>query len=430
MLSLSIGRSEKSDIVFEDKTVSRLHARITKIDDDLFLLEDLDSTNGTYVNGGRITTPTEVHISDKIEIGSQHLNWKVVLAYFERNEEVIPLPVAEPSVSVRKWMPFAILMLLVIGFSSLLLISKEKNEAITVVESKEGTVVVEPDDSNNDSNTLGFDSISQAPLIENKESTNELVQSDEDIASSSFYSVKKDPIEYSISCLREGSDLNELIGIGADIEDGWITFSADEVGVAEELKVGKELKKDVDQEYTYNSELKYSGRIEPIFKKLISGLDSPRMKYTYYIVNSNDINAFTAGGLIFITTGIIDFAISNDELACVIGHEIYHNELGHINKMIRKEKAAQNWFGDFADWTLIASSIAGASFNQENEAYCDMYGVDLAIKAGYDGKAASQFWSRMESSSNDVDKLFSTHPFSEERMDCIDEHLNRNYWGE
>lgn len=430
VLSLSIGRSEKSDIVFEDKTVSRLHARITKIDDDLFLLEDLDSTNGTYVNGGRITTPTEVHISDKIEIGSQHLNWKVVLAYFERNDEVILLPISPPFVSVRKWMPFAILVVLLIGFSSILLISKEKNKAMTVVESKEGAVVVKPDDSMNDSNTLGIDSISQTPLIENKESTNELVQSDEDIASSSFYSVKKDPIEYSVSCLREGSGLNELIGIGADIEDGWITFSADEVGVAEEIKVGKELKKDVDQEYTYNNELKYSGRIEPIFKKLISVLDSPRMMYTYYIVNSNDINAFTAGGLIFITTGIIDFAISNDELACVIGHEIYHNELGHINKMIRKEKAAQNWFGDFADWTLIASAIAGASFNQENEAYCDMYGADLAIKAGYDGKAAARFWSRMESQNNAVDKMLSTHPFSDERIDCIEDHLKRNYWGE
>ena len=427
VLSLSIGRSEKSDIVFEDKTVSRLHARITKIDDDLFLLEDLDSTNGTYVNGGRITNPAEVHISDKIEVGSQRLNWKVILTYFEREDEVIPLPISPPFVSVRKWIPFSILLALVIGFISLLMISKEKNELVGV-EPTDLVPTVEPDKSIKDNNTLSSDSISKIPLIENEESTNELVRLDEDVASSSFYSVKKDPIEYSISCLREGSDLNELIGIGADIEDGWITFSADEVGVAEEVKVGKELKKDVDQEYTYNSELKYSGRIEPIFKKLISVLDSPRMKYNYYIVNSTDINAFTAGGLIFITTGIIDFAANDDELACVIGHEMYHNELGHINKMIRKEKAAKNWLGDFADWGLIASNIMGASFNQENEVYCDLYGADLAIKAGYDGKAAARFWSRMKSQNNAVDKMLSTHPFSDERMDCIDEHLKRNYW--
>ena len=60
-------------------------------------------------------------------------------------------------------------------------------------------------------------------------------------------------------------------------------------------------------------------------------------------------------------------------------------------------------------------------------AFFEMYAVDIAIKAGYDGQAASEFWSRMESGSNDVEKLFSTHPFSEERMDCIDEHLERNY---
>lgn len=56
-----------------------------------------------------------------------------------------------------------------------------------------------------------------------------------------------------------------------------------------------------------------------------------------------------------------------------------------------------------------------------------MYGVDLAIKAGYEGQASSKFWSRMKSGSNQVEKMFSTHPFSEERMDCIEEHLERNY---
>jgi predicted Zn-dependent protease len=276
------------------------------------------------------------------------------------------------------------------------------------------------------------DSIRQEPTEntsgQKESNTHKEAETLDTIVNKPLYTPKADDINYSISCLRSKSSSNAMIGLGVDIEDGWITFSSDEVGVSEEVKVGKALKKDVEKEYVFSTSSQYKKRISNIFDSLINVLNDPRMKYTWHIIKSPEINAFTAGGYIFITTGIIDFAENDDQLACIIGHEIYHNELGHINKLIRKEKAAQNWFGDYADWTLIASDIAGASFNQENETFCDMYGVDLAIKAGYDGQAAIEFWSRMESGSNEVEKLFSTHPFSEERMDCIGEHLERNYW--
>jgi Protein of unknown function (DUF3662)/FHA domain len=47
---LSIGRSERSDIALADPGVSRHHARIVREGDD-FIVEDLQSTNGTEVNG-------------------------------------------------------------------------------------------------------------------------------------------------------------------------------------------------------------------------------------------------------------------------------------------------------------------------------------------------------------------------------------------
>jgi hypothetical protein len=242
-----------------------------------------------------------------------------------------------------------------------------------------------------------------------------------------LYRLKKKPIVYSVACLRSKSDLNTIIGFGADVEYGWITFSSDEVGIDEEIEVGKKLKEQVEKEFKYNSNTSVNTRVQGIFTRLIGALKKPRMSYSLYVIESDEINAFTAGGYIFITTGIINFAKSDDEIACVLAHEIYHNELGHINLILRKEKAARNWLGDFADWGLVASQIFGASFNQENEVYCDMYGVDLAIAAGYDGKVAVDFWKRMKSNGNGLNKIFSTHPFSNERMNCVHEHIERNY---
>ncbi|MDD5394096.1 MAG: FHA domain-containing protein [Thiothrix sp.] len=47
--SVTLGRHPKCDVALPDRTISLHHARITMVRDDCFL-EDLDSTNGTYVN--------------------------------------------------------------------------------------------------------------------------------------------------------------------------------------------------------------------------------------------------------------------------------------------------------------------------------------------------------------------------------------------
>lgn len=49
------GRSEECDVTIEDKTISRKHASLTQISDSSFLLRDLNSTNGTYFNGQKIS---------------------------------------------------------------------------------------------------------------------------------------------------------------------------------------------------------------------------------------------------------------------------------------------------------------------------------------------------------------------------------------
>jgi pSer/pThr/pTyr-binding forkhead associated (FHA) protein len=72
---LLIGRSTDADIFIDDKMVSSRHALIlTKTgtkEEAEYLIEDLDSTNHTFVNGEQITRHTLVH-EDRIRIG-KHL---------------------------------------------------------------------------------------------------------------------------------------------------------------------------------------------------------------------------------------------------------------------------------------------------------------------------------------------------------------------
>jgi pilus assembly protein CpaF len=65
---ITIGRVQGNDIILPRGNVSKKHARIVQRDSKMVVL-DLKSTNGTYVNGKRITAPQVVRDSDKIQVG-------------------------------------------------------------------------------------------------------------------------------------------------------------------------------------------------------------------------------------------------------------------------------------------------------------------------------------------------------------------------
>jgi DNA-binding winged helix-turn-helix (wHTH) protein len=63
-----LGRATDADIVIRSPKVSRSHARIV-VGTDRCVLEDLGSTNGTWVNGDLVTSPRELAHGDRIRIG-------------------------------------------------------------------------------------------------------------------------------------------------------------------------------------------------------------------------------------------------------------------------------------------------------------------------------------------------------------------------
>ena len=69
---VTIGRSSESDIVLPRTDISRRHARLV-IRDQRFVLMDLKSENGTYVNGHLLASPQVVHSTDQITIGDYKL---------------------------------------------------------------------------------------------------------------------------------------------------------------------------------------------------------------------------------------------------------------------------------------------------------------------------------------------------------------------
>ncbi len=67
-----IGRSANCDLDIADDYASSTHARIW-VDEESYVVEDLQSTNGTYVNGYKIDQPTRIGSEDIVRIGRSQL---------------------------------------------------------------------------------------------------------------------------------------------------------------------------------------------------------------------------------------------------------------------------------------------------------------------------------------------------------------------
>ena len=65
---LTIGRAGDSDLIVDDEYASTHHAKLVFINSE-WLIQDLDSTNGTFLEGQKVSTPQTVAINAQVRIG-------------------------------------------------------------------------------------------------------------------------------------------------------------------------------------------------------------------------------------------------------------------------------------------------------------------------------------------------------------------------
>jgi len=73
--SIVLGRGETAEIRLEDPFASARHARIYE-QGDILVVEDLGSTNGTYLNEELLQTPRPLHLGDRLRIGDSEFTFE------------------------------------------------------------------------------------------------------------------------------------------------------------------------------------------------------------------------------------------------------------------------------------------------------------------------------------------------------------------
>lgn len=126
MKVITIGRSkDNNNIVIEDSKVSRSHLQIINDDNGDYYVIDLDSTNGTYVNGNRITGKVQLHKGDTIVIGYTTLSWETYFGSDDSDEDG-----KKPGTSNKKLYIIisSILICVFIGVIAIITYNNKKNE--------------------------------------------------------------------------------------------------------------------------------------------------------------------------------------------------------------------------------------------------------------------------------------------------------------
>jgi hypothetical protein len=149
---------------------------------------------------------------------------------------------------------------------------------------------------------------------------------------------------------------------------------------------------------------------------------TPACDYRVGVVEDDRVNALADGKNVLLTTGMLRFTESDDELALVVGHELAHNALGHLT-----QKQAQVLAGLLVDLAILVfgevdtgglfAKLGAIAYSEQMEADADYMGLYLVARAGYAIDGAPVFWRRMavEHPGGIEENMLATHPSSPER---------------
>lgn len=240
-------------------------------------------------------------------------------------------------------------------------------------------------------------------------------------------------VKADYSCMDDGTGINAGIDLLNEVRNTSINAFGSEVSPQEENRFGDQYYAELlkDGKTKFISSGKELEALRKIMNNLLSCRVNPSaLKYTMHLIDKDEVNAFTCGGHIFVYTGLIKYLKTESELAFIIGHEIGHDEKGHINLMIKQLKIAQGIAGEFGNYAIAIEKFMFPAFNQHNEIEVDFYGVDLAYAAGYKPCKGIQVWNRMSKDEGNYNLLLNflrSHPYSSVRYSCLKDHIKSNY---
>jgi metalloendopeptidase OMA1, mitochondrial len=180
----------------------------------------------------------------------------------------------------------------------------------------------------------------------------------------------------------------------------------------------------------------------------IATKDMPDAQWEFVVFDSKEANAFCLpGGKVGVYTGILPITADEAGLATVIAHEVAHAVARHGAERMSEAMVMQTGgqlLGSTlssadAQWQQVALLAYGAGaklgrelpHSRQQELEADRIGLSYMARAGYDPRAAVEFWKRFSNFTQQegggnaswLNRFLSTHPVDEVRIQQIQKYL-------
>jgi beta-barrel assembly-enhancing protease len=209
---------------------------------------------------------------------------------------------------------------------------------------------------------------------------------------------------------------------------------APQVSTQQEVQLGADYSRQINRQLPMLNDGPTINYVNQIGQQLAQIADPRGIRYNFYVVNSDVVNAFALpGGYIYVNRGLIERADNLSEFAGVLAHEIGHVAERHSIEQLQRAQNAnlglqvlygvllgRNPSGVEQAGIQVGGSAVFAGYGRDAEREADAVGVGYMVRAGYNPIGMATFFeellSMQQRQPSRVEQWFSTHPTTQERV--------------
>ncbi len=207
----------------------------------------------------------------------------------------------------------------------------------------------------------------------------------------------------------------------------------------QEQAIAEQILRDVATSDDVVQDPEVTAYLQALGMRLVSSSPDSQLKFNFFVVQDNSINAFAMpGGVVGVHTGLILASNSESELASVLGHEIGHVTQHHLARMLAAQKydTFKNIAGialallvaranpQLASGALTTASAVGVQnqldYTREHEREADRIGLQILNSGGFDVRAMPAFFTTLQRGTRFAEggapSFLRTHPLTSERI--------------
>ncbi len=204
-----------------------------------------------------------------------------------------------------------------------------------------------------------------------------------------------------------------------------------------EVAIGNKMDSQVNKKIEIIHDPQRQQRLNRIASGVAAVSDRQDLVYHFRIAKNNEFNAFAIpGGFIYVNSGLMDNA-TDDELACVLGHEIGHVAARHSIKKLEANLgyqvvmnialgiSGQQTMGQAMD---IVYNLINLGYSRKDELLADKLAVRYAKRSGFNPHAMVTFFEKLKNEAGSKPSHYnpvflSSHPAIDDRIKNVENEI-------